>query len=76
MTHKRRHKLFLQIIAELHKHNIGAIATKSEVHWTTLYNWINGDVYTPRSDTLFRVAAALGFELKWERKTAKRKKAA
>lgn len=68
---KRRHKLFLEIIAELHNYNIQSVAEHSRVSSVTLYNWMQGKVYAPRTDTLFRVADTLGLDICWYKKKAK-----
>lgn len=66
-TEEQRHPLFLEIIEELPEWDIASVAEVSGVHFTTLYSWLRGDTLTPITRTLFAVAEAMGYELRWER---------
>ncbi len=63
---KARHAAFLTIIDEIHKLNCAQIrdlAARSGVHWVTLHGWAAGRVVSPRVNTLFAVAVALGYTI-------------
>jgi DNA-binding phage protein len=58
--------VFLQIIDLIHPLNDAQrkhLAEEANVHWYTLYNWTSYKVLNPNSDTMARVANALGYEL-------------
>ena len=64
-------RIFIDIIHLLWQYNdagLRSIAEEANVHWTTLYGWRSGKTIAPRSDTLFRVAAALGYDIKLVKK--------
>lgn len=53
------------VINRLGEYNMRSVADASDVSISTLYKWVDGDVENPRSDTLFRVAEVIGFEIEW-----------
>lgn len=72
-----RHQLFLEMIHQLYNTDLKQLAKDAEVSISTLYNWTYGTTISPRSDTLFRVAAALGYKIEWKRsRSIGRRKAA
>ena len=68
LDEESRHHLFTEVIEELHKFDVMDVAERAGVHFTTLYNWMRYETMWPSTRTLFAVAGALGFELKWVRK--------
>lgn len=65
-----RHALFVEIIGQLAVkpwHDLCEIAKEAEVSPQTLYNWVYGETVSPLTRTLFNVAEAMGYRLKWER---------
>lgn len=67
---KNRHALFVEIIGQLAVkpwHDLCEIAKEAEVSPQTLYNWVYGETVSPLTRTLFNVAEAMGYRLKWER---------
>lgn len=70
-----REQLFLDIIyqlIDLSDKQRKDIAHEANVHWTTLYSWIAVRTFTPRIDTLSRVARALGYDIVLKRIGTKR----
>lgn len=68
--------IFLELIHELWKYgnfHIKDIAEEAGVHFTTLYNWRNAKVVSPRLNTLIAVAEALGYTVELKRGTIKPK---
>lgn len=76
MKNNVRHRLFLQVIAELHKWNIESVAKQSNVHVQTLYSWLQGRVVSPHVNTLLPVAEAVGFCIDWKKAQKSSRKAA
>ena len=58
--------LLLQIIDLLYMRHVETIAENAGVGVSTLYKWMDGTTENPRSDTLFKVAEALGLEISWK----------
>lgn len=66
-TIQQRHFLFIHVINGIHRYpSIPALAKAAKVSEPTLYSWISSQVAAPRSDTLFKVAKALGYEVSWK----------
>lgn len=63
---EERDKLFIQIIHMLHSQHIETVAENADVSIGTLYKWMHGETLNPHSDTLFKVAKALGFHITWK----------
>lgn len=61
-----REQIFLEMISILWQFDgegMKRIADEANVHWTTVYNWRNAVVMTPRLDKLVAVALVLGYEV-------------
>jgi len=65
-----RHEIFLKVIDMLCAYQGQALKDLAEtagVHWTTLYNWQRGEVYSPQLNKVAAVAFAMGYVLVLER---------
>lgn len=57
------YKVFEDIKIELHFRCVHDVAESACVSPSTLRNWMEGRTRTPRIDTLYRVARAMGFSI-------------
>ncbi len=62
----KRTQLFLDVITAIRDSgwNLEALAEEAGVADSTIYFWLNGYVKHPRIDTICKVAAALGFDVR------------
>ena len=57
-----RNKLFIEVIQHI-PHDPSdrkELAEHADISPQTLYNWVNGDTFSPRFNNLYKVAGALG----------------
>lgn len=60
-------RVILDHLWNLNDGGIASLASAAGVSGSTLYFWRNGDVTTPRIDTLTKVGKALGYEMVFKR---------